>query len=348
MTDAQLHQEYEKRNRRQEVNRAAAAAQPVAAVPTKPRSFRFVPAAVLCAFIAVGGLVVWKNYFNPDHNELTADSQSSVVDAAKIRSSSDEQAVTVAEEVSAETQEETVDTVTTPEVSTPNVQLAASRPRTVAVSQTASTQTESNVTPVIKNSNGTTTAVLPTTTPLANTSSSRNNIAAPTIVPTAKAQANVAMVAVPTYSIQYVTFPGNSTQFAIFPASAMSYYNNGWNYNVPTTTYTYTYNTYGEYKPATPYLENCGRQDGDRFREVRVVLPKFEKDGKAAVEYHVQIGTEDGRNDVWDHRYEQTDRVVFSIDLDNARTYYVRYRIRMEGGDFQEWSNTFWFRCNRS
>ena len=124
---------------------------------------------------------------------------------------------------------------------------------------------------------------------------------------------------------------------------------------VPAPTYYYPNNYYYDYndnwgnnKPYTPYLENCGNFDGgNRWNDARVVLPKYERDGKSAVEYEVNVGTSVGNSDTYSHRYEQTDRVVFSVSIDNERDYYVRYRVGFDGQGFGDWSDTFRFRCRR-
>jgi hypothetical protein len=99
------------------------------------------------------------------------------------------------------------------------------------------------------------------------------------------------------------------------------------------------------YKPATPYLETCGEFRDDQWQDLKVVLPKFEHDGRNAVEYWVQVGTSNGSNDIRDQRFSQTDRVVFTGTYGNNRQYFVRFAIRMDGGDWQKWSNTLRFKC---
>lgn len=99
------------------------------------------------------------------------------------------------------------------------------------------------------------------------------------------------------------------------------------------------------YKPANPYMETCGEFKDGRWHNLKVVLPAFEKDGKKAVEYWLQVGTSSGSNNVFDKRFSQTDRVVFAETYDNNREYFVRFAIRMENGDWQLWSNTLSFKC---
>jgi hypothetical protein len=101
------------------------------------------------------------------------------------------------------------------------------------------------------------------------------------------------------------------------------------------------------YKPGTPYLESCGDFSDEKWHNLKIGLPKFEKDGKAAVEYWVQVGKSVGSNETYDHRFQQTDRVVFAGEYDNRQEYFVRFAIRMEGGDWQKWSNTLRFKCER-
>lgn len=99
------------------------------------------------------------------------------------------------------------------------------------------------------------------------------------------------------------------------------------------------------YKPANPYMETCGEFSDGRWRNLKIVLPAFEKDGKKAVEYWLQVGTSSGSNNVFDKRFSQTDRVVFAESYDNNREYFARFAIRMEDGDWQMWSNTLSFKC---
>lgn len=99
------------------------------------------------------------------------------------------------------------------------------------------------------------------------------------------------------------------------------------------------------YKPANPYMETCGEFSDGRWRNLKIVLPAFEKDGKKAVEYWLQVGTSSGSNNVFDKRFSQTDRVVFAESYDNNREYFARFAIRMENGDWQLWSNTLSFKC---
>lgn len=122
-----------------------------------------------------------------------------------------------------------------------------------------------------------------------------------------------------------------------------------YNYNyVPGTYYYNNYNYGNNNKPYTPYIENCGNFDGgNRWNDAKIVLPKYSRDGKDAVEYEVNVGTSNGGSEVHSHRYEQRDRVVFGVSIDNEREYFVRYRVRMDGGDFGDWSDTFRFVCHR-
>lgn len=95
-------------------------------------------------------------------------------------------------------------------------------------------------------------------------------------------------------------------------------------------------------KPGTPVLDKCGDYDGTNFN-VSLVLPKFTN----ATEYSVQIGTSSGSNNIYDHQFEQTERVVFQHSLKNDTEYYVRYQVKLNG-DWSEWSNTLKFKCSRS
>lgn len=112
-----------------------------------------------------------------------------------------------------------------------------------------------------------------------------------------------------------------------------------------TTTTTTVVKSDESYKPANPYMETCGEHRDGRWHNLKVVLPAFEKDGKKAVEYWLQVGESVGSNNVFDRRFSQSERVVFSETYDNNKDYYVRFAIRMDGGDWQMWSNTLRLKC---
>jgi len=74
MTDVQLHQEYEKRSQAQAqaAPKTTASAQTMNPYTQKPRRFRFVPAAIICAIVVVGALIGYRTYQQKD-SDLTAD-----------------------------------------------------------------------------------------------------------------------------------------------------------------------------------------------------------------------------------------------------------------------------------
>jgi hypothetical protein len=177
--------------------------------------------------------------------------------------------------------------------------------------------------------------VVPTPTPVPTPIPTPRTIATP--VPTATP---VPAVVLPTNPTPTPT-PSNSggSQVVVLPREGSS--------QTTTQTRTVVVQEDNTYKPSTPYLETCGDFRDDRWQDLKVVLPKFENGGRAAVEYWVQVGKNNGNNDVRDQRFSQTDQVVFGGTYDNNQEYFVRFAIRMDGGEWQKWSNTLRFKCER-
>ena len=298
MTDVQFHQD------------AAPADTAPNFVPTveTTRRFRLVPAAVICAILVAGSLIV----YNYSQQKATTDEQvasRTVVDGDTTAGKGDA----------------ALKNTTTTTGDTNDRQLAVSERTRAAQAEQAAADVETEA-----------------ATPVVSTTTKGGQVQAAGATTQTVVQQPVTQTVTYVPATNYVQ-PNTIYYVNGVPMVAINGDWNNWNNG-----YTYNY-SYPEYKPSTPYIESCGRFDGgNRWNDVRIVLPKFEKDGKAAQEYHVQIGTDNGRNDVYDHTYQQTDRVVFSYNLDDYRTYYVRYQIRMNDGDWRDWSDTFYFRCHRN
>jgi len=314
MTDRQFHQENERQGRyTANVNTAAsqsyAAASPAMYPPE--RKFRLVPAAVLCAFVVVGALAFY-NYRQANPSQQTSDAETAEMAVAMTSTKAPVNTPAVATD-------DTTETVADQAVSGETVTLPA--------------DAKINIT------TGDQTVTIPASR-LANADGSRANVINININPTPE-NSKVGTVQAAAPVVRTVQSVQTVPQVIQVPAS-------NYNYNYIPGTYYYNNYSYGtNNKPYTPYIENCGNADGDRWNDAKIVLPKYSRDGKDAVEYEVNVGTSNGASDVHSHRYEQRDRVVFGISIDNEKEYFVRYRVRMEGGDFGDWSDTFRFVCHR-
>ncbi len=319
MTDRQLHQENERQGRytanvaTNTTSNAYKTAVTNPAMYPEQRKFRFVPAAVLCAFIVVGALAFY-NYRQTNHApRQTSESELSPVAESIIASSTPTntnvgQRLTDAGETAGSNEAVAGETVTLPADAKINI-VSGDQSVTIPASR-------------LVNADGSTASVININiNPVAQTPKTNAVQAAAPVVKTVQTVQTVPQV---------IQVPAN------------------YNYNYVPGTYYYNNYSYGNNnKPFTPYIETCGNADGDRFNDAKIVLPKFSRDGKDAVEYEVNVGTSNGGSDVHSHRYEQRDRVVFGIGIDNEKEYFVRYRVRMEGGDFGDWSDTFRFVCHR-
>ncbi len=102
--------------------------------------------------------------------------------------------------------------------------------------------------------------------------------------------------------------------------------------------------TYNSSKPWNPSIDTCGTLSDNKW-SAKLLLPKFTDN---IVSYHVQVGTSDGNNDVLDHVYDQTERVVFSQTLENNKEYYIHYQIKIGNKDsnWGDWSNIGKIKCS--
>lgn len=99
-------------------------------------------------------------------------------------------------------------------------------------------------------------------------------------------------------------------------------------------------------KPWTPGIDSCGNLS-DNHWNARLALHKYTDN---IVSYHVQVGTSDGNNDVYDHVFDQFERVIFPQSLENDKTYYLRYQVKIGNKDsnWTDWSNTAQIKCKKS
>ena len=99
-------------------------------------------------------------------------------------------------------------------------------------------------------------------------------------------------------------------------------------------------------KPDRPILDTCGSWSNDRH-QAKLVLPKFVHG--EPISYQVQIGSDQGRNDFYDHIFDQDQRVVFDYALENNKDYYIRFRVKTKnsGDSYGDWSDTLKFKCQR-
>lgn len=101
--------------------------------------------------------------------------------------------------------------------------------------------------------------------------------------------------------------------------------------------------SYNSSKPWNPTIDTCGTLSDNKW-SARLVLPKFADN---IVSYHVQIGTTDGNNNILDHVYDQTERVVFTQALENDKEYYIHYQVKIGNKDsnWSDWSNMSKIKC---
>ncbi len=104
-------------------------------------------------------------------------------------------------------------------------------------------------------------------------------------------------------------------------------------------------NNSGSTKPWNVGVDTCGSLSDNHWSS-RLVLPKFTDN---IVSYHVQIGTSEGNNDVLDHVFDQTEKVVFDRSLENDKNYYVRYQVKIgnSNSSWGDWSNTNKINCRK-
>ena len=325
----QYHQDNERQGRYNPNVATSPAANnvPLHSMYPEPRRFRLVPAAVICAFVVVGGLIYYNYRQTPTQNNN----------------------VTV---VNDEATESRPTFMTSPVSETSNNGLETPDEVTISGSHrdlTSATNTDNTTSGgaigTVNAAGNNETITLPADTTIKITSGNQTYTVPASSLTTSKDGSNTINITInpvveapkttqATQVVKQVTVPVQTVNYV--PADG--YYYANYNYN------TTSWNN----KPYTPYIENCGNFDGGhRWNDARIVLPKYERDGKAAVEYEVNVGTSVGNSDVWSHRYEQTDRVVFSLGIDDEREYFVRFRVRMDGGNFGDWSDTFRFKCHR-
>lgn len=97
-------------------------------------------------------------------------------------------------------------------------------------------------------------------------------------------------------------------------------------------------------KPDAAILDTCGNWSDNRWHAA-IVLPKYAYGD--AISYHVQIGTNEGNNNVYDHTFDQDQRVLFHYDLEDDKDYYVRFQIKTKdsGSSYGDWSNSVKIKC---
>ena len=97
-------------------------------------------------------------------------------------------------------------------------------------------------------------------------------------------------------------------------------------------------------KPDAAILDTCGNWSDNRWHSA-IVLPKYAYGD--AISYHVQIGTNEGNNNVYDHTFDQDQRVLFHYDLEDDKDYYVRFQIKTKdsGSSYGDWSNSVKIKC---
>lgn len=292
-------------------------AQPSFDLPPR-RNFRFVPMAILASFVFIGGLIFYKMQITDKERNLTA--QLDVSSSSLTSSNQPSTAGNIVRETPIQPQDQIV-------INPEDPAIRATTNAAEDIEKPASPTTfisEASPQPTSINRN-----IIPTAT-------SDNKGIIVTSSPTPTPPTTSTLKATPTPTPKPVTTVSTSTTNNTQPTSG-------------TTTITKTtYIIDDRYKPNTPYLETCGQFEDGKWQNAKIVLPKFDKNNENASEYWVQVGKNHNANDVFDHKYQQTDRVVFELKLDNHQEYFVRFAIKIGQGEFQKWSNTLRFKCERS